>query len=173
VLLGEAKRDERCSVGAIFPTIDLIDCVKLISRCQPLLSLSTKHTYHHHNISSQSSLLPEVLKMTEESEYLKQSSQLGNIDRPQVAILDFGSQYSHLIARRVREMHVYCELYSCLVTAEELGKHKLTAVILSGGPNSVYEEGAPHVAEGVWKLIEERNVPVLGICYGMQVGLYS
>ncbi|KAL7457634.1 hypothetical protein ACHAWC_009197 [Mediolabrus comicus] len=106
--------------------------------------------------------------MTEESEYLKQSSQLGNIDRPQVAILDFGSQYSHLIARRVREMHVYCELYSCLVTAEELGKHKLTAVILSGGPNSVYEEGAPHVAEGVWKLIEERNVPVLGICYGMQ-----
>jgi GMP synthase (glutamine-hydrolysing) len=118
-------------------------------------------------------LLPEVLKMTEESEYLKQSSQLGNIDRPQVAILDFGSQYSHLIARRVREMHVYCELYSCLVTAEELGKHKLTAVILSGGPNSVYEEGAPHVAEGVWKLIEERNVPVLGICYGMQVGLYS
>ena len=106
--------------------------------------------------------------MAEESEYLKQSSQLGNTDRPQVAILDFGSQYSHLIARRVREMHVYCELYSCLVTAEELAKHELTAVILSGGPNSVYEEGAPHVAEGVWKLIEERNVPVLGICYGMQ-----
>lgn len=147
--------------------------MKLIDANHCLLSLSTKHTYHHHNISSQSSLLPEVLKMAEESEYLKQSSQLGNIDRPQVAILDFGSQYSHLIARRVREMHVYCELYSCLVTAEELGKHKLTAVILSGGPNSVYEEGAPHVAEGVWKLIEERNVPVLGICYGMQVGLYS
>jgi len=106
--------------------------------------------------------------MAEESEYLKQSSQLGNTARPQVAILDFGSQYSHLIARRVREMHVYCELYSCLVTAEELGKHELTAVILSGGPNSVYEEGAPHVADGVWKLIEERNVPLLGICYGMQ-----
>jgi GMP synthase (glutamine-hydrolysing) len=106
--------------------------------------------------------------MAEESEYLKQSSQLGNVARPQVAILDFGSQYSHLIARRVREMHVYCELYSCLVTAEELGKHELTAVILSGGPNSVYEEGAPHVADEVWKLIEERNVPLLGICYGMQ-----
>mmetsp|Transcript_11691 Transcript_11691/g.17906 ORF Transcript_11691/g.17906 Transcript_11691/m.17906 type:complete len:540 (-) Transcript_11691:1853-3472(-) len=106
--------------------------------------------------------------MAEESEYLKQSSQLGNTARPQVAILDFGSQYSHLIARRVREMNVYCELYSCLVSAEELGKHELTAVILSGGPNSVYEEGAPHVAEGVWKLIEERNVPLLGICYGMQ-----
>eukprot|EP00581_Thalassiosira_minuscula_P001986 CAMPEP_0183736198 /NCGR_PEP_ID=MMETSP0737-20130205/48725_1 /TAXON_ID=385413 /ORGANISM="Thalassiosira miniscula, Strain CCMP1093" /LENGTH=543 /DNA_ID=CAMNT_0025970143 /DNA_START=147 /DNA_END=1778 /DNA_ORIENTATION=+ len=102
------------------------------------------------------------------SEYLKQSSQLGNLARPQVAILDFGSQYSHLIARRVRELHVYCELYSCLVTAEELGKHELTAVILSGGPNSVYEEGAPHVAKEVWELIKERNVPVLGICYGMQ-----
>lgn len=106
--------------------------------------------------------------MTMASEYLKQSSQLGNLARPQVAILDFGSQYSHLIARRVRELHVYCELYSCLVTADELAKHELTAVILSGGPSSVYEEGAPHVAPGVWKVIEERKVPVLGICYGMQ-----
>ena len=87
-----------------------------------------------------------------EPEYLKQSSQLDNHDRPQIAILDFGSQYSHLIARRVRELHVYCELYSCLVTPEELGKHKeITAVILSGGPNSVYEEGAPHVDQGVWQ----------------------
>lgn len=106
--------------------------------------------------------------MAEQSEYLPQSSQLDNTTRPQVAILDFGSQYSHLIARRVRELHVYCELYSCLVTAEELGKHELTAVILSGGPNSVYEEGAPHVSQGVWDIIRERKVPVLGICYGMQ-----
>ncbi len=88
--------------------------------------------------------------------------------RPQIAILDFGSQYSHLIARRVRELNIYCELYSCQVPAEELGKHKLTAVILSGGPSSVYDEGAPHVSEGVWKLIAESNLPVLGICYGMQ-----
>jgi GMP synthase (glutamine-hydrolysing) len=87
---------------------------------------------------------------------------------PQVAILDFGSQYSHLIARRVRELHVYCELYSCLVSAEELGEHELVAIILSGGPNSVYDEGSPHVAPEVWKLIKERNIPVLGICYGMQ-----
>lgn len=54
------------------------------------------------------------------------------------------------------------------MTAEELSKHELVAVILSGGPSSVYDEGAPHVAPEVWKLIEERNVPVLGICYGMQ-----
>ena len=67
------------------------------------------------------------------------------VDSPQVAILDFGSQYSHLIARRVRELNVYCELYSCLVSAEELGKHEVQAIILSGGPSSVYDEGAPHV----------------------------
>lgn len=82
--------------------------------------------------------------------------------------MDFGSQYSHLIARRVRELHVYCELYSCLVTADELRAHTLTAVILSGGPSSVYESDAPHVHASVWELLKERNVPVLGICYGMQ-----
>lgn len=102
------------------------------------------------------------------SEYLKQSAQLGNLDRPQIAILDFGSQYSHLIARRVRELKVYCELYSCQVPAEELAAHTLTGIVLSGGPNSVYEEGAPHVSQGVWDLIAERQIPVLGICYGMQ-----
>jgi len=101
-------------------------------------------------------------------EYLKQSSQLGNLERPQVAILDFGSQYSHLIARRVREMNVYCELYSCLVSVEELAPHNITAIILSGGPNSVYEEGAPHVSQEIWDMIKEREIPILGICYGMQ-----
>jgi len=73
-----------------------------------------------------------------------------------------------LIARRVRELHVYCELYSCQVPPEELAKHELLGVILSGGPSSVYDEGAPHVHPDTWKLLAERNVPVLGICYGMQ-----
>ena len=87
---------------------------------------------------------------------------------PQVAILDFGSQYSHLIARRVRELNVFCELHSCLVSAETLRQHTLTAIVFSGGPNSVYAEGAPHVSPGIWELIRERQIPVLGICYGMQ-----
>lgn len=65
-------------------------------------------------------------------------------------------------------MNVYCELYSCLVPIEELAPHNLTAIILSGGPNSVYEEGAPHVSKEIWDMIAERDIPVLGICYGMQ-----
>ena len=88
--------------------------------------------------------------------------------RPQIAILDFGSQFSHLIARRVREANVYCELYSCLVEASVLESKQVVGVILSGGPASVYEAGAPHVSEGVWRLIERDALPVLGICYGMQ-----
>lgn len=63
----------------------------------------------------------------------------------QIAILDFGSQYSHLIARRLRELNVFCELYSCLVDAETLSKNNVLGIIFSGGPNSVYDEEAPHV----------------------------
>lgn len=59
--------------------------------------------------------------------------------RQQIAILDFGSQYSHLIARRVRELNVFCELYSCLVKGEVLRKNHVVGIILSGGPSSVYE----------------------------------
>lgn len=99
---------------------------------------------------------------------LQQSSQLSNNDRPQVAILDFGSQYSHLIARRVRELHVFCELYSCLVSLDELSSKNVVGVILSGGPSSVYDEGSPHVAPAIWEWVKEKNIPILGICYGMQ-----
>jgi GMP synthase (glutamine-hydrolysing) len=95
------------------------------------------------------------------------SSQLHS-NRKQIAILDFGSQYSHLIARRVRELHVFCELYSCLVDAKTLSNNQVVGIILSGGPSSVYDPESPHVDASVWKMIEEQNIPVLGICYGMQ-----
>jgi GMP synthase (glutamine-hydrolysing) len=88
--------------------------------------------------------------------------------RAQIAILDFGSQYSHLIARKVRELHVFCELYSCLVTVANLEANNVVGIILSGGPSSVYEESSPHVHASVWQYIRARNIPVLGICYGMQ-----
>jgi len=89
-------------------------------------------------------------------------------DRPEIAILDFGSQFSHLIARRIREQKVFCELYSCMVKVEVLKQAKVIGVVLSGGPASVYDEGSPHVAEGFWDWVKEEKIPVLGVCYGMQ-----
>ncbi len=91
-----------------------------------------------------------------------------NSSRAQVAILDFGSQYTHLIARRVRELHVFCELYSCTIDVDALKANNIVGIILSGGPSSVYEPESPHVKTGVWDFIKENNIPVLGICYGMQ-----
>ena len=88
--------------------------------------------------------------------------------RKQIAILDFGSQYSHIIARRVRELNVFCELYSCLVDATVLSANQVVGIILSGGPSSVYDPASPHVDPSVWELIENNKIPVLGICYGMQ-----
>jgi GMP synthase (glutamine-hydrolysing) len=85
--------------------------------------------------------------------------------RETVLILDFGSQYTQLIARRVREQRVYCEIQPCNVAFEKIVAMKPRAVILSGGPASVYGEGAPQVDKRVFEL----GVPVLGICYGVQL----
>ena len=82
-----------------------------------------------------------------------------------VLIVDFGSQYSRLIARRVRELKVYCEIVSADTTWNEVTHVNPRGVILSGGPSSVYEAGAPLAPSWVY----ERSLPVLGICYGMQV----
>ena len=81
-----------------------------------------------------------------------------------ILILDFGSQYTQLIARRVRELHVYCELHPCDVSDEFIREFKPSGVILSGGPASVWEESTPRAPS----LVFELGVPVLGICYGMQ-----
>lgn len=84
-----------------------------------------------------------------------------------IPILDFGSQYAQLIARRVREQGVYSQLYRPDISVEELRKLKPKGVILSGGPSSVYEPNAPKCDP----LIFELGVPILGICYGMQLGV--
>ena len=83
-----------------------------------------------------------------------------------VLILDFGSQYAQLIARRVREAGAFSLLVEPNTPIEELNKHNLVGIILSGGPNSVSEEGAPRCDDRIFEL----NIPVLGICYGMQLG---
>jgi len=81
-----------------------------------------------------------------------------------ILILDFGSQYTQLIARRVREAGVYCELHPNDVTEQFVREFAPAGIILSGGPNSVYEEETPRAPQVVFEL----GVPVLGICYGMQ-----
>ncbi|KAF2709090.1 GMP synthase [Pleomassaria siparia CBS 279.74] len=80
-----------------------------------------------------------------------------------ILVLDFGSQYSHLITRRLREFNVYCEMLPCTQKLSEL-EWIPKGVILSGGPYSVYADDAPHVDPAVFEL----DVPILGICYGMQ-----
>ncbi|HEX8995465.1 MAG TPA: glutamine-hydrolyzing GMP synthase [Ktedonobacterales bacterium] len=85
--------------------------------------------------------------------------------REMIAILDFGSQYSRLIARRVRECHVYCELLPATTTLDDLRKRNTRGVILSGGPDSVYDAGARSVQQDIL----ESDLPVLGICYGMHL----
>ena len=82
-----------------------------------------------------------------------------------ILILDYGSQYSQLIARRVRELQVYCELFPWDIAPEKALALEPAGIILSGGPSSVYEEGAPTLPDYVL----DANVPVLGICYGMQL----
>jgi GMP synthase (glutamine-hydrolysing) len=85
-------------------------------------------------------------------------------ERP-VLVVDLGGQYSQLIARRVRECRVYSELVHHTVPAEEIGARRPLALVLSGGPSSVFAEGAPGVDLNIFEL----GVPVLGICYGMQL----
>ena len=81
-----------------------------------------------------------------------------------ILILDFGSQYTQLIARRIREIGVYCELWAWDVDEADIRDFNPKGIILSGGPESVAEEGSPRAPDYVF----EAGVPVLGVCYGMQ-----
>jgi GMP synthase (glutamine-hydrolysing) len=80
-----------------------------------------------------------------------------------ILILDYGSQYTQLIARRVREARVYCEIHAPTVSADWIRERRPRGIILSGGPNSVYDDGAPQLDRAVVEL----GAPVLGVCYGM------
>ena len=82
-----------------------------------------------------------------------------------ILILDFGSQYTQLIARRIREQRVYCEIHPFSLVPDTIREWAPAGIILSGGPNSVYDEDAPHPGRGLLDL----PVPILGICYGMQL----
>ncbi len=90
---------------------------------------------------------------------------MSDIHSEKILILDFGSQYTQLIARRVRESHVYCELHPHDMGLAEIKAFNPQGIILSGGPKSVYEQGAPQIEEELFEL----GIPVLGICYGMQL----
>ncbi len=87
------------------------------------------------------------------------------LNRQMLAILDFGSQYSELIARRIRETEVYSEVLSYRTSAEQLRQLNPKGIILSGGPSSVYDKGAPACDPEIWNL----GIPVLGVCYGMHL----
>lgn len=107
--------------------------------------------------------------MTLQIEHPHQTSYLGQINRQMIVILDFGSQYSQLIARRIRETQVYSEVLSYRTTADQLRQLNPKGIILSGGPNSVYDRGAPQCDPEIWNL----GIPVLGICYGMQLMVHQ
>jgi len=87
-----------------------------------------------------------------------------NIHSHKILILDFGSQYTQLIARRIREIGIYCEIYSCECSEQEVQKFAPKGIILSGGPESVTGGDTPRAPQIVFEL----GIPVLGICYGMQ-----
>ncbi|NBU57840.1 MAG: GMP synthase (glutamine-hydrolyzing), partial [Actinobacteria bacterium] len=85
-------------------------------------------------------------------------------DKHGVLVVDFGAQYAQLIARRVREAHVYSEIVPSSITASEVSAKNPEAIILSGGPSSVYADHAPKVDPAIFAL----GIPVFGICYGFQ-----
>ena len=91
------------------------------------------------------------------------------MDKELVIVIDFGGQYNQLVARRVRECNVYCEIYSYKTDIDKIKEMKPKGIILTGGPNSCYEEGAPSYTTELFEL----GIPVLGLCYGAQLMMYE
>ena len=90
---------------------------------------------------------------------------MSSIESEKILILDFGSQYTQLIARKIRELNVYCEIIPFNTSIRKIEDQKPKGIILSGGPSSVYAVNAPHPEPEIFKL----GIPVLGICYGLQI----
>lgn len=90
---------------------------------------------------------------------------MGEIRQEMVVVLDFGGQYSQLIARRIRELKVFCEMLPYTTALEEIAAKKPMGIVFSGGPSSVYQDGAPSCDPGIYDI----GIPILGICYGMQL----
>ena len=90
------------------------------------------------------------------------------MEREMIIVLDFGGQYNQLIARRVRECNVYCEVHPYNMSLERIKEMKPKGIIFTGGPDAVFEEGAPRCSSEIFEL----GIPVLGICYGAQLMSY-
>ncbi|HRI38239.1 MAG TPA: glutamine-hydrolyzing GMP synthase [Nitrospira sp.] len=82
-----------------------------------------------------------------------------------ILVLDFGSQYTQLIARRIREAQVYSQIFPCTASLATILAYRPKGIVLSGGPSSVYEKKAPYIAKELF----DQHIPILGICYGMQL----
>ena len=90
------------------------------------------------------------------------------MNQEKIVVIDFGGQYNQLVARRVRECNVYCEIYSYKTDLEQIRAMKPMGIILTGGPNSCYEEGAASCRKELF----EMGIPVLGLCYGAQLMMH-
>lgn len=99
---------------------------------------------------------------------VKNTNQEEPMNRETVIILDFGGQYNQLIARRVRECNVYCEVYPYYIGLKKIKSYNPKGIIFTGGPNSVYGKEAPKCEKELFHL----GIPILGICYGSQLMAY-
>ncbi|MCL6501143.1 MAG: GMP synthase (glutamine-hydrolyzing), partial [Pirellulales bacterium] len=90
---------------------------------------------------------------------------MSDLEREMVIVLDFGGQYSQLIARRIRELKVFCEMLPFNTPLPEIKSKNPRGIVFSGGPSSVYEDGAPSCDPAIYDL----GIPILGICYGMHL----
>ena len=99
---------------------------------------------------------------------LKNSSIEKGLSNEKVIVIDFGGQYNQLVARRVRECNVYCEIYSYKTDIALIKQMAPKGIILTGGPNSCYEQNAPTYKKELFEL----GIPVLGLCYGVQLMMH-